>query len=254
MFKKFLLAFAAHHNNKLTLSLKETTKIADNTYGFWFASDRRLDFKPGQYLEWTLDHKQPDNRGKRRFFTIASSPTETGIRLGTKFNPNSSTFKQALAKMKPGDQIIASQLAGNFTLPPDPGQKLVLIAGGIGITPFRSMIKYLIDTKEKRDIVLMYSNNKIEDIAYKEVLDQAQKQLNIKTIYVLTDLTAIPTNWQGEQGFIAAQMITKNIPDYQDRLFYISGPHSMVVGAVEALKLLKIPSDRIKTDFFPGFA
>ncbi len=249
-----IFSFAVSPKHKLILSLRNITKIANDTYHFWFDSDRELTFKPGQYLEWTLSHPQPDSRGNRRYFTIASAPTEKGIGLGVKFYPQSSTFKQHLAQLKPGDQIIAAQLAGDFTLPTDPNKKLVLIAGGIGITPFRSMIQYLIDTKEQRDIVLMYSNNQLADIAYQDILTAAQKQLNLKTIYVLTDQATMPANWHGEKGYIDAAMITRTIPDHQERLFYISGPHSMVVSAIEALKLLKITGDHIKTDFFPGFA
>lgn len=249
-----IFAFAVSPKHKLILKLNRIVKIATDTYNYWFDSAEQIDYKPGQYMEWTLGHNQPDNRGNRRYFTIASSPTETGLGLGVKFYPNSSTFKQNLAKMKAGDEIVAGQLAGDFVLPADKRKKLVLIAGGIGITPYRSMIKYLIDKKEQRDIVIMYANNKIDDIAYGDILKQAEKELMIKTVFVLSDLKAMPKTWTGETGFISAQMIARQIPDYNERSYYISGPHSMVTGAIEALKFLKIPAEKIKTDFFPGYA
>jgi len=83
--------------------------------------------------------------------------------------------------MKVGDTIVASQLSGEFILPADESKKLVFLAGGIGITPFRSQIKYLIDTKQKRDIILFYSNRTPADIAYKEIFDQAQINFGLKT-------------------------------------------------------------------------
>jgi len=114
-----------------------------------------------------------DSRGNRRYFTIASSPTEKELRLGVKFYPNGSSFKKALASMNEADTIIASQLSGDFIMPSNKKKKLVFIAGGIGITPFRSMIKYLIDTKQKRDIVLIYSNRTKTDVIYKNIFDSA---------------------------------------------------------------------------------
>ena len=139
---------------KLILKLKDRIKVSENTYDFIFESAKKLNFRPGQYLEWTLGHDKTDSRGNRRYFTIASSPTEQDIRMGIRFYPEGSSFKKELISLKRGDIVVASQLAGEFVLPKNKKKKLVFIAGGIGITPFRSMIKYLIDKKEKRDIVL----------------------------------------------------------------------------------------------------
>jgi len=111
--------------------------------------------------------------------------------------------------MNKKDIIIASQLSGDFVLPRNKRKKLVFIAGGIGITPFRSMIKYLIDKKEKRDIVLFYSNKKEEDIVYKNIFDEASKSLNLKIIYTLTNLENNQTKWIGHTEFINAFMLKK---------------------------------------------
>ncbi len=236
---------------KLILELKEKTPIAFEVYDFLFKQDQNFKFKAGQYMEWTLGHDGQDARGIRRYLTIASSPTEKDIRMGVKFYPNSSSFKQSMLSLGIGDKIVASQLAGDFVLPKNKDKKLVFIAGGIGITPFRSMIKYLLDTKDKRDIILFYSNYAPADIVYKDVFDQGERQLGIKTIYNITN-TPYPDDWRGERGFIDAQMIKRTVPDYKERTFYLSGSHSMVVAFDEILRKMGIKKRQIKKDFFPG--
>ena len=217
-----------------------------------FSTARPFYFKPGKYLEWTLGHGKTDSRGNRRYFTIASSPTEKEIRMGIKFYPNGSSFKKKLLSMNNNDIIVASGLAGNFTLPRDKNKKLVFIAGGIGITPFRSMLKYLLDTKQKRDIILLYSNRTPADMAYKSILDQAKNDLGIKTIYTITNKPFFDM-WQGKTGYIDARMIMQEVPDYSERYFYLSGTHSMVTTFNNILQQIGVKKSRIKKDFFPGF-
>jgi ferredoxin-NADP reductase len=248
-----IFSYLVSPKQKLLLVLKEKKEIADNTFEFIFSSTKKLLFAPGQYLEWTLPHKSEDIRGARRYFTIASSPTESDIRLGIKYFPEqSSSFKKALQNLSLGDKIVASQLAGEFTLPKDISKKLVFIAGGIGITPFRSMIKYLIDSKEKRDVVLFYSNKIKSEIAYGNIFDEATR-FGIKTVNTLTD-NAVDVLWQGKRGFVTAEMIVAEVPDFKERLFYVSGPHGMVAAFEDALLKIGVPSNQIKVDYFPGFA
>ncbi len=249
-----IFTYIVSSKEKFLLTIKEKIVIAENTLDFVFSLDRPFDYKPGQYMEWTVAHQGPDSRGNRRYFTLASSPTEKDLRLGIKFYPKGSTFKQALMNDGPKDKIVAAQLAGDFTLPSDPNEKLVFIAGGIGVTPFRSMIKYLTDKNEKRSVTMLYSNNTVNDIAYTDVFNVAEKNVGIKTIYTLTVPTAVPENWKGETGFIDAKMIQKNVPDYAERTFFLSGPHIAVVAFEKALKELGVRQSKIKKDFFPGFA
>ena len=239
-----IYSYLASPKGKFKLTLKAKQLIGLETYELVFETKSPLRFRPGQYLEWTLGHTNPDNRGNRRYFTVASSPTEKEVRLGVKFYDKPSTFKQKMHQLVPGSQIMAGQLMGDFTLPRDPKEKLVFIAGGIGITPFRSILKYLMDRGEKRDIVLFYSNKKPAEVAYREILDEAQAKLGIKTIYIMTD----------ETGYLTGDMITRALADYRDRKFYISGPRSMVVAFEQHLEDLAIPKRQIKTDFFPGYA
>jgi ferredoxin-NADP reductase/Na+-translocating ferredoxin:NAD+ oxidoreductase RnfD subunit len=237
---------------RVALKLKRKSKISSNVVDFVFKPSQRLVFKPGQYMEFTLAHPQPDSRGNRRFFTLSSSPAEENLHLGVRFYPSSSSFKKSLYKIDGRTNIIAGQIAGDFTLPQDPEQKLVFIAGGIGITPFRSMLKYLLDMNQRRDIVLLYANGAADEIAYKDILSVAQAKLGIKVYYTLTNMQAIPRNWPGLVGRIDEYMIQRAIPDYKERTYYISGPPDMVRRCEHLLKNMRVKSNQIKKDFFPG--
>jgi ferredoxin-NADP reductase/Na+-translocating ferredoxin:NAD+ oxidoreductase RnfD subunit len=239
---------------KLILTLKKKVQIAPASFAFIFVPNRKLAFAPGQYMEWTLGHNDPDSRGNRRYFTLANSPTEDELRVGVKFYPNSSSFKQARLAMDQESKIVAGQLAGDFVLPDDPYQKCVFIAGGIGITPFRSMIQYLLDRRERRPIVLFYVNRTADDIVYTNIFNRALKELRIRTIYTITDTSQIPSWWRWKLGYITPQMLAQEVPDYKECLFYISGPAGMINSFKELLHDLGVSDAQIKTAYFPGFA
>lgn len=249
-----VFSYLVSPKKRLTLKLKRAVQITPDTAEFVFQPDMPLSFKPGQYLEWTLGHKKSDSRGNRRYFTIASSPTETELLLGVKFYPSPSSFKKALAYLDDGGTLIASQLSGDFVLPRNKKKKLVFIAGGIGVTPFRSMIKYLLDTKQKRDIILVYANKTEGDIVYKNIFNLAAQTLGLKVIYVINELKDKTKPWNGRIGYVDEKLIREEIKDFHERTFYISGSHSMVDSMVDAIKNLGLGPNRIKTDFFPGFA
>jgi len=250
-----IFAYIMSPKEKLFLKLKKRIEIGADTVDFVFHKDKNFSFRPGQYMEWTLKHRNSDSRGNRRYFTLASSPTEDEIHLGVKFYPEPSSFKNRLLALPIGTDIVAAQRSGDFILPNKKEQSLVFIAGGIGITPFRSMIQYLLDKHEKREIILLYSNKKVSDIAYKNIFDKAQTELGIKTIYVITDKNNTPPSGESiRNGFIDAQFIQKEVPDYLNKLFFISGPHGMVNAFENALKSIGVSKKNIKIDFFPGFA
>ncbi len=249
-----IFSYAVSHKKKYVLRLSRKEQSAEGVYDFVFDPGEKVDFRPGQYMEWTLGHYKPDNRGNRRYFTIASSPTENEIRLGVKFYSESSTFKKRMMSLVPGDEMVMGQLAGDFTLPSDSKEKLAFLAGGIGVTPFRSMAKYLSDKNEKRDAVLLYSNKTPSEIAYKNIFDEAAAKIGMRTVYVLTAAGQIPAGLDACAGMINAEMIKMEIPDYMERTFYISGPHLMVAAMENALRVIGVKGSRIKTDYFPGFA
>ncbi len=236
-----IFSFFVSPKERLLLKLKEKIKIAPGIYDFVFGLEKPPSYLAGQYMEWTLPQKNPDSRGSRRYFTLASSPTEDNLRIGIKLYPNPSSFKKSLMDLPKDSEIIASQLSGEFTLPKDLSRKLCFIAGGIGVTPFRSMVKYLLDKNEKRDIVLLFSNKTAEDIVYQDIFDQAALKLGIKTIYVNTDTT----------GYIDEEMIRQQVLDFRERIFYISGRRSMIEAFEKTLESLGVKE--IKVDFFPGY-
>ncbi len=237
---------------KFMLTLRRKTRISPDTVDFTFAAPNGLAFAPGQYMEWTLGYPGADSRGNRRYFTLASSPTERSLHLGVKFYQEGSAFKKAMLALNRDTPMLAGQIAGDFTLPRNPRERLVFIAGGIGITPFRSMLKYLVDTRQPRDIIVIYVNRNVDDIVYQDVLQEANTRLGIPTIYTLTDPTSVPRNWSGYVGRLDASIIAREIPDYRQRTFYLSGPPGMVRGYERLLKSMRVNGAQIKKDFFPG--
>ena len=203
-------------------------------------------------MEFTLGHHEPDNRGVRRYFTLASSPTESDVHLGIRFYNPGSSFKQAMLDMDENVPVLAAQLSGDFTLPKDTEQPVVLIAGGIGVTPFRSMLKYLVDKGESRPVTLLYSERTASEVAYKDVL-AAARQAGINVICTLTDKDAsIPPGYRA--GMIDADLIRSTAKDLHHTLYYVSGPHLMVNALRRTLLDVGVPEHMIKVDFFPGYA
>jgi len=238
-----LLSYSVSLKRRLILPFVNKSEIANATYELSFQNPKPFKFKAGQYLEWTLPHDKVDSRGIRRYFTIASSPTETDLKLGVKSAPELSSFKYKLFSLTSGDILIAGQISGDFVLPDDVHKKLLFIAGGIGVTPFRSMIKYLIDMKERRDIVMYYCNKTDADVAYRDIFTLAEQNVGLKTHYIAT--TTNP---------FTMDTIIQNSPDYLERTFYISGPAGMVDAYKKMLTNAGVSRRNIITDYFPGLA
>lgn len=246
-----VLARLLEPSRRYKLTLHSTQKEADDTYSFWFRKPHGFDFRPGQFMVWTLPHRRPDNRGNRRWFTLASSPTENSLMIAMRFSDSSSSFKRALGKLEAGDALTATGPGGGFTLPEDPEQPLIWITGGIGITPFRSMVQYLYDSGEQRSITLFYGNGSPDEIAFKTLLDEKAEAIGMDTVYTLTGET--PSDWSHEHGLIDADMIKRHAPNYYAALFYLSGPQPMVEAFETTLRDMGIKRENIVTDYFPGY-
>lgn len=234
-----LFAFFLSDKKRYILKLTKKELVADNTYQLSFSSNQPINFNPGQYLEWSLPHDNADVRGIRRYFTISSSPTEKEVQLTYKLFSQSSSFKSALTNFKTGDKILASNIAGDFT-PQESTDNLVFIAGGIGITPFRSIIKYYIDKNLTKNIHLLYASTNERDFVFKDLFQQSGKQIGLQTKYFISS----------KDQKITTETI-KEIKNFQNYTYYISGPDAMVKHYKSLLGTLGIKN--IKTDYFPGF-
>ncbi|GAC1603312.1 MAG: hypothetical protein NVS3B29_07730 [Candidatus Saccharimonadales bacterium] len=239
------------YSTQLALSSKH--HLSSNTADYIFTPKRLPSYLPGQYMEWTLPHHGVDSRGDRRFFTLASSPTENNLRLGVKFHPRGSSYKQALQRLPAGGRIKAGQISGDFVLPDDPSLKLAFIAGGVGVTPYRSMVKYLLDTGGRRDIKLLYAERATGDFIYTDVFEAAGEQFGLAATYFLTAGAASTLGPHQQPGRITAAAIAAQIPDYLERRFYISGPPAMTSSIVSDLNSFGVPGVHIKTDYFTGY-
>lgn len=234
---------------KLFLAFEEKRLIAKDTYEFIFTKPAGFSFQAGQYMEWMHVHDEPDSRGIRRYFTIASSPTESKIRLAFKLVGEGSSYKCDLLNLDRGEKIIASQLAGDFVLPKEKEVKLGFIAGGIGVTPFRSQIQAMVDTGEVHDTKLLYCCNVSAELAYGEEFEMATQKIPLEVIPVIAkEAVEAPA----EAGYVTADLLKRRVPDYTERTWYISGPPPMVSAYTKLLKGIGIPRKQIKRDFFPG--
>lgn len=236
----------------MKLILANKTKITSNIYKFGFKKPEGFIYRAGQFFRLTINQENPDDRGIDRWFTISSSPTEKNLAITTRIIDQSSTFKKSLLNLKLGSSIKATQPEGDFLLPKNP-TSLLWIAGGIGITPFRSQIKYLLDKNiNDYDIVLVYSNKTLADTAFKKILKKADLKLkNFKLVITLTEDSG-PT-WNGERGLIDWEMIERNASDVGSRKIYISGPKPMVEAYRQMLIERNLSERQIALDRFPGY-
>jgi ferredoxin-NADP reductase/nitrite reductase/ring-hydroxylating ferredoxin subunit len=215
-----------------------------------------LDFKPGQFAFFKLDGVSDDPKGPIRHFSIASSPTEQDyLMISTRIR--SSPYKQRLAALENGTTIQTWGPQGEFVLQED--KPAVFLSGGIGVTPFRSMVKYATDKKLPTKIVMFDSNRNEQNILYKEEFDRwAEQNKNFQAIYTITDEEKNESSkeWKGELGRINKEMVEKylNKEQLDTSVFYICGPPGMLNAMQDLLKKdLNIPKERIKVEEFTGY-
>lgn len=207
---------------------------------FIFQLDHPITWQAGQYVVYTLPHDNPDERGLKRFFTIAAPPQEGMMRITTRITQPASSFKTALDALPIGGTIEATAPMGNFTLA-EPISQYIFIAGGIGITPFRAMLLDLDQRGMQLPITLLYANRD-HSIIFKDELDELalrHPELNIN--YIIDPQMIDATKIQAVSGWQQAQ-------------YYISGPEPMVKAMERLLQGLGIPGDQVKRDYFPGYA
>lgn len=225
----------------MKLKLLGKSEIMPGVWKFEFESGEKLTWESGQFLRYTIDDPKPDERGVRRFFTIASAPEEGKIILTTRISKEKgSSFKNRLLELNLGEEIEAVGPQGSFIIE-DLKAEYVLIAGGIGITPYRAMFKHFEAVGSAPKITLLYANRD-EKIIFKEELEK-----------VATGLEAIKIHYFIDPIKIDMQVIKKLVPDIRKAYFYISGPEPMVKGFEEDLKKIGVLEEQIKRDYFPGY-
>ena len=244
-----LFAFAVGTKKAIRLKIDDVQEIGPNIHEVVTTPLVPFSFSPGQYLELSLPHKKQDQKGMRRIFSIASAPGESTVRFGITHGNTMSSFKKALLESK-GKTIRTTLLGGDFLLPDDPQTPLLFMAGGIGITPFRSMLADLSLRAEKRDIVLFYGANTIDSIVFQDVLDQAEKTSGLTVIPILA---SPPEGWRGETGFVRTTLLARYAPDFRERTIFISGPPVMVDTLKKDLKHMGVSRKQIITDHFSGY-
>lgn len=231
----------------MNVTFNHVVQNAPNIKTYWFKPERPVRYTAGQFTEIYLPSDNADNRGIRRWFTLSSSPTDEMISITTKFaSHRSSTFKQHLSMLKPSDQLKLADPMGDFVLPKDTSIPLVFVAGGMGITPMHSMIKWLNDTGEKRDIRLVYAVAEESDLTFVPLFKEYG--LNFTPI-----IKTPPPGYAGETGSLNTDRILQLAPDDGKSLIYLSGPELMVETIFKELPTKGISPDRLVTDYFPGY-
>jgi glycine betaine catabolism B len=234
----------------MKLTLVNKIQELPDVISFHFQPETPFNFIPGQFLKYTLPHENPDDRGITRFYTIASAPHEEHIQVTTRFAEKSSTFKDALRKLEPGATIEAIGPNGGFTNT-EPEKPAVFIAGGIGITPFRSMMMDFDNNHIMARVTMLYGSRTPDNILFKDTFDDiATRNPHFKIVHVIEMPDA---SWTGESGRITAEMIQKYAPDLANLIFYLSGPKPMVDIFTNMLQGLNVDKAHIKQDFFPGY-
>ena len=211
-------AFAAMtgKRKRYALSLHHSAELSKGVYEFTFTTDQPLDFRPGQYMEWSLPHASPDKRGSRRYFFLTSVPDSHEVKFVTTMPVESSTFKDALRLLEEGETIQVLGCMGGALFPKDPTQKILAVADGLNIAPFISMFRMLADRHERRDMVLIYSARTPLAFSYQKELDLIKDSIGLRVIYVPADFTEL-TNWTGPSGKVTQERIESMVPDFKER-------------------------------------
>jgi ferredoxin-NADP reductase/nitrite reductase/ring-hydroxylating ferredoxin subunit len=216
---------------------------------------RALYYTAGQFAFFDIGEVNNDPKGPIRHFTLASSPTEDFIMISTRIRDT--PYKKRLSSLEEQAKVKVRGPEGKFVLHEDNSKAAIFLSGGIGVTPFRSMIKYATDMQLPIKIAMFDSNRNKQNILYKSEFDEClNKNKNLKVMYTITDEEQANDNWKGERGYINKTMITKymNRNELENSIFYICGPPSMLNAMQKLLQEdLSIPKERIKIEEFTGY-
>lgn len=231
----------------MNVIFREAKDEAENIKTFYFEPPKPVDYTAGQFIEMYLPHKNADERGEKHWFTLSSSPTDKLLSITTKFaGDKTSTFKKKLFSLEPGAEVSLSDPMGDFVLPKLMQTPMVWVAGGIGITPFHSMMQWIASTGEKRDIQFLYGVNNEDEIVFQDTMRAAHVEPTI--------VVGNPSpEWGGQTGRISAELILGLTKPTEDTLIYVSGPEPMVEALEKSLKKAGIHKNQLVLDFFPNY-
>lgn len=232
--------------------LKKEQRTAD-TYSFYFKrTGEERDFVAGQYFEIKLNIKNPDDRDDTRVFTMSSSPTDKDYFMITT-RIIQSAFKKALYSLKPGTLVRFDGPWNDLNVDENPKPPKVFLAGGIGVTPFHSIVKYCLDKNLDLPMTLFVSWSKKEEMVFDDFFTEAAESLH-NFIYIPT-ITHPETedNWKGETGRIDKAFLEKHLVNQKQYKYYIAGPPTFVKAEKELLLGIKIPDKSIIAEEFEGY-
>ena len=227
----------------MTVEFISKHEVSPGVETFIFHPEHKISWQPGYYWKLTLPHPHTDDRGEERWFTISAAPFEGNPAITTRMDGDpQSSWKQALAKLQPGEKLEAEEPEGDFVITDLEGS-YVLLAGGIGITPFRSMLtQWDHHGRMPAEVQLIYGNRS-EVAPFQEDLEELAAKYDEFTITYLV-----------EPQRLSAETIRRYVPDLDGPTFYVSGPEPMVEVLEKVMQTeLGIAKERLKTDFFPGY-
>lgn len=230
-------------------------QLTKDTYTFSFKrTPESRDFVPGQYMEIKLDIKSPDERGDSRVFTISSSPTE-----GEFYNVTTriiqSSFKLRLNELKEGEMVQFNGPWDDLNFNEKDTSPHVFLAGGIGITPYHSIIKYSLDKDIHTPMVLLVSWKNLDEMVFDDFFRDAQQKLpNFSYVPTLTEEDEMSADvWDGEKGRINENMIKKYVTDIPNSKYFFAGPPAMVKALKETVQAMGVPNEKIIAEEFEGY-
>ena len=232
--------------------VKETREVAKGTQLVVFdLQGEEVDFRPGQYF-WVelLESPHEDERGLRRHFSVVTSPTERGV-LGVCTRVRDTAFKKTLAELKVGDEVEVEPPKGVYVLPEDTTPHYVFVAGGIGITVFRSMLRYIADTAEPYRVTLVYSNRDRAGTAFLDELSELEQRIpGLRVVLTMTE----DEGWEGESRFVGPELLSDHLEgELTDHTYLVAGPPPMVEAVVGQLSEAGVPEEQVLPDRFSGY-
>lgn len=236
----------------LLLTLRRRDAVAERTMAFHFDKPPGFQFLAGQSVDLTLINPlETDREGDTRTFTIASAPQDDDIVIATRLRDTA--FKRVLKSVPLGTAVQSEGPAGSFTLHQDAGIPAVFLTGGIGITPFRSMIREAAATDAAREMWLFYSNNRPEDAAF---LDELQHLADTRPCFhfvpTMTGMATSQRPWHGETRLIDGEMVSRRL-SMSGPTYYVAGPPAMVKAMLVMLTSAHVADRDIRTDEFTGY-